>query len=194
MIAVKHHITKRIRRYLSQDEGATAIEFALVAIPFFSLIFAIIELSIIFFINSVLTHATSESGRLIRIGQFQNCGGATAFKQLVCNEMNNLGNCQQNLRVDVVSEPTFSAIMPPNTNVPPPTPGMPAPPFMPPDGTFTPGIVASQPVVVRSTFYYRLALPPQLTQLESTRGTGIRELRSVTAFRTEPFPPSTACP
>ena len=182
----------RSKRFSKNHDGATAIEFALVALPFFALLFAIIELAIIFFVNSALNNATSEAGRLIRVGQFQDCGGATRFKQLVCQNMDGLGACNANLRVDVVSNATFSSISLPNTNnvTIDPVTGL----FTPSDGTFTPVIAASSPVVVQSTFYYRLVLPAQLTRLESNSGTGIRILKSTTAFRTEPFPPSTSCP
>ena len=183
---------KRSKKFSKNQDGATAIEFALVALPFFALLFAIIELAIIFFVNSALNNATSEAGRLIRVGQFQNCGGATRFRQLVCENMQGLGSCDANLRVDVVSNPTFSSISLPNTNnvTVNPVTGL----FTPPAGTFTPVIAASSPVVVQSTFYYRLVLPAQLTRLETNSGTGIRILKSTTAFRTEPFPPSTFCP
>ena len=184
----------RSKTFSKNQDGATAIEFALVALPFFALIFAIIELAIIFFISSALNNATSEAGRLIRVGQFQDCGGGARFKELVCENMDQLGNCQANLRVDVISEPKFSDITIPDTTQ-----------------LVDDGIVdglntkvadvgqfdeapASTPVIIQSTFFYRLALPTQLTRLESSPGSNIRILKSTTAFQTEPFPPSSACP
>lgn len=187
----------RARRFSKNQDGATAIEFAFVAIPFFALIFAIIELAIIFFINSAMSNAVSEAGRLVRVGQFQGCGGAEEFKTLVCDNMSGLGQCTQNLRVDVLSEPEFSNISVPDTDIPDEDDmGNPIPPgtFTPEDGTFSTNIQASVPVVIQATFYYKLALPPQLTRLESSAGTGTRVLKSVTAFRTEPYPPNAPCP
>jgi len=184
----------RSKRFTKNHDGATAIEFALVALPFFALLFAIIELAIVFFVNSALNNATSEAGRLIRVGQFQNCGGAVRFKELVCENMGGLGNCETNLTVDVISGPSFAGIT------------IPEPPELVDDG-ITDGkftkiapvggfdeAAASTPVVVHSTFFYRLVLPPQLTRLETNPGSGIRLLNSTTAFRTEPFPPSGSCP
>jgi len=182
----------RSQKFSKNEEGATAVEFALVALPFFALIFAIIELAIIFFIGSALNNATSEAGRLVRVGQFQDCGGAETFKEHVCENMRGLGNCEANLRVDVISDSLFSNIAVPDTSdvtVDPATGE-----FTPEVGTFTPDIGASSPVIVQSTFYYRLALPAQLTRLESSPGSNIRILKSTTAFNTEPFPPSSACP
>jgi len=180
----------RMKRFSKDNEGATAIEFALVALPFFALVFAIIELAVIFFISSALNHAVSETGRLLRVGQFQNCGGAPVFKAHVCDNMNNLGQCRNNLSIDVVSEPQFSQITLPDPQEPVTDP---AGDTTTPDGTYD-SPAASTPVVIRATFHYRLALPPQLTRLETTPGTGTRILKATTAFRTEPFPDSSSCP
>jgi len=49
---------RRIRRYLKNKEGTAAIEFAILAIPFFMLLFAVLELAIVFFINSTLNQVT----------------------------------------------------------------------------------------------------------------------------------------
>ena len=186
---------KRIKNYKKNKDGATAIEFALLAIPFFSLLFAILELSIIFFISSTLSHAVSETGRQIRVGNFQACGQA-AFKTAVCNRMSGVGNCNR-LRIDAITQPTFSAItLPVLPPPPPPDPANPNPPI--PNGAYTAGIdnTAGVPVVVRATYYHKLLLPPQLTRLEnSTAGSGVRLLRTSTAFRNEPFPsPPTTAP
>jgi len=187
----------RAKRFSKNQEGATAIEFAFVAVPFFALIFAIIELAIIFFINSALADAVSQAGRLVRVGQFQGCGGAQEFKELVCDNMEQLGQCTQNLRVDVLSQPEFSSISVPNTDIPDnDSMGNPIPAggFTPEDGSFSPNIEASVPVIIQATFYYKLALPAQLTRLESRPGTGTRVLKAITAFNTEPYPPNLPCP
>lgn len=179
----------RTQKFSKNQEGATAIEFALVAIPFFAIVFAIIELAIIFFISSTLNHAVSETGRLIRTGNFQNCG-QDLFKELVCDNMAGLAGCSNNLTLDVLSQPEFQQIQVPDQR-PLEDDGVNEPTA--PDGAFD-SAPASTPVVVQATFYYKLALPPQLTRLESIPGSGLRVIRATTAFRTEPFPPSTECP
>ena len=177
--------TAKYNRYKKNDEGVAAVEFAIVSIPFFMLVFGIIELAIIFFINSTMSHAVSEAGRLIRVGSFQSCGGADKFKETVCDLMDNMAGCMQNLRVDVISQPTFEAISMPDPTEPDGNP--------PPPGTYN-NTNASDPVVVRALFYYKLALPSTFTRLESSAGTGVRILGSTTAFRNEPFPAPGACP
>jgi len=110
MLRVKKISMRQIRRYLKNREGTAAIEFAILAIPFFMLLFAILELAIVFFINSTLTHSVSEASRQIRTGNFQACGSQDKFKELVCANMQGLGNCEKRLRIDVVTDNSFNTI------------------------------------------------------------------------------------
>lgn len=175
----------QVRRFRTDKDGATAIEFAFLAIPFFMLLFAILELAIIFFISSTLSHAVGEAGRLIRVGNFQSCGQA-AFKTEVCSRMNAIGSCEDSLRIDVVSQPTFNAITLVDPPLPPvAVPGTPPPAI--PNGQFE-DTVAGSPVVVRALFYHKLLLPPELTRLENIKGSGSHVVNATTAFRNEPFP------
>lgn len=51
------------RRYLNDEGGAGAAEFALVVLPFMALIFAIIYLSLLVYFNSQLQYATEATAR-----------------------------------------------------------------------------------------------------------------------------------
>ena len=184
---------RRIRRYLKNKEGTAAIEFAILAIPFFMLLFAVLELAIVFFINSTLNHAVSEAGRQIRTGNFQACGTQEKFKELVCASMSGLGNCEKRLRIDVVSGNAFGAItlpVPPS----PPDPDPLDPTAEDIDNGDWVNTSANVPVVIRGLYYHKLVLPAQLTRLENIEGKGIRLLDATTAFRNEPFPAPGACP
>ena len=194
MLRVQNHSFRRMRHYLKNREGTAAIEFAILAIPFFMLLFAILELAIVFFINSTLNHAVSEAGRQIRTGNFQACGTQDNFKKLVCENMKGLGRCEKRLRIDVVSGTAFKTI----TLVDPPEPAEedPSDPTSTddiPNGEWT-NTGANVPVVIRGLYYHKLVLPPQLTRLENVPGKGIRLLNATTAFRNEPFPAPGACP
>ena len=184
-------------RFRREEDGATAIEFAFVALPFFALLFGIIELAIVFFINASLAHSTSEAGRTIRTGNFQACGGADDFKAIVCSNMKGLGNCWKNVRIDVVDGSSFKTISMPKP--PPPEPRKPgetgnaAVPQTPNGQISSNRDVAGTSIVVRSILHYRLALPPKLTRLETPGTPGVRVLSATTAFRNEPFPPSGTC-
>ena len=183
------------KRFQKNEDGATAIEFAIVALPFFALLFGIMELALVFFVNSALVHATSDAGRHVRVGNFQACGGADQFKALVCRNMKGLGNCWKNVRIDVVEGSSFKTIalpeIPPILPRDPDLSGAAAVPLTP-NGVFDSND-AGDTIVVRSVLHYRLALPPLLTRLDNPRGSGARTMVATTAFRNEPFPAGGTC-
>ena len=195
MRRAERHALRLTKRFQKDENGATAIEFAFVALPFFALLFGIMELAIVFFVNSALVHATSEAGRLIRVGNFQACGGADEFKALVCNGMRGTSNCWKNVRIDVVEGDSFKTIALPE--VPPIEPrdeeetGVDAIPVTQ-NGVFEANN-AGDTMVVRAVLHYRLVLPPLLTRLENPAGSGARNLVATTAFRNEPFPANGTC-
>ncbi|HQT60059.1 MAG TPA: pilus assembly protein [Acidiphilium sp.] len=114
---LKHHrwVKQRQRSlsmkgFASDTRGAAAVEFALVAIPYFALIFAIIQSGLIFFSQEVLQNATQQTARLIMTGQAQTSGmTAQQFLQDVCAEGSPLLTCAS-LNVNVQTFPSFSAI------------------------------------------------------------------------------------
>ena len=66
-------IAKRRRwcAFLADRQGATAVEFALVATPFIGLLFGIIQTFLIFFAQQLLETSVNQSSRLILTGQAQ---------------------------------------------------------------------------------------------------------------------------
>ena len=90
---------KLLWRYLRGTEGTTAIEFSLIAIPFFTLIMSIFEMAIMFAAASLLEGATGNAARLIRTGQIQQATtdpGAQErmFRDAICNSAAVLVNCE----------------------------------------------------------------------------------------------------
>ncbi|MCF6276090.1 MAG: pilus assembly protein [Robiginitomaculum sp.] len=184
------------RRFFSllrkNKDGATAIEFAMLGIPFAALLFGIVEISVLFFMTSTVHLAVAEVSRDIRTGEFQGTGGgADEFKAAVCAAMSTVGHCG-NLRVDVVSSATgkFSELVLPQS--PPDCTGNPdeidaceaADPAMPPD-TYT--ITASSDIViVRVQYVHHLSVPNELTRLANAAG-NTHVITATTAFKNEPF-------
>src|SRR5580704_15550633 len=78
------------------------------------LLFAILELGMMFIASTTLDAATVAAARQIRTGEVQTTGTNTAagFKNLVCNNMSWItpGDCQASMSLDVRTYPTFSAI------------------------------------------------------------------------------------
>ncbi|WP_342724817.1 TadE/TadG family type IV pilus assembly protein [Bradyrhizobium sp. B097] len=104
-----------IRRFRRNRSGVTAVEFALVAPLFFGLLFAIIEVAMIFFASQVLETATQDSSRFIMTGQAQGASYTQAqFKAYVCGRVTNaLFDCNNGIYVDVRSYPSatgFSSV------------------------------------------------------------------------------------
>ncbi len=89
-------------RFRRARKGATAVEFALIATPFFFLMFAIVEITMVFFTSTALEQASMEIARKVRTGEFQASGASNAdFVNQVCTKMNALIACNGNVSVDV---------------------------------------------------------------------------------------------
>jgi Flp pilus assembly protein TadG len=99
-----------LRRFRRHRRGSAAVEFALVAPVFFALLFAIIEVALMFFATQVLETVTQASARYILTGQAQS-GSLTQgqFKTYVCSQIPALFTCG-NVKVDVESYPSFGSI------------------------------------------------------------------------------------
>lgn len=81
---------------LARDErGVTAIEFGLLALPFFAIIGAILETALIFIAGQVLQSAIEDSSRLVRTGQAQEARMTiAAFRNDLCGRTYGLfGDC-----------------------------------------------------------------------------------------------------
>jgi Flp pilus assembly protein TadG len=75
-------------RFKRDDQGATAVEFAMVSVPFLGLLFAIFETAFVFFTNEGLEAATSDAARYIMTGQAAagNYTSATDFRdRVICS-------------------------------------------------------------------------------------------------------------
>ena len=183
---------KTLSKFKQNQDGATAVEFAILGLPFAALLFGIIEVSLLFFLTSTTEHALAEVSREIRTGEFQGSGGgADELKVAICANMHGIGNCN-NLRVDVISTATgqFSDLVLPVS--PPACAGPPAAvaaceaatPSMPADNY---SITSSGDVViVRVQYVHRLEIPSALTGLANSTG-NTHVISATTAFRNEPF-------
>ena len=97
----------RLRR---NTAGSTAIEFAMVIGPFLGLLFAILEVALVYFGQVSLDVATAEASRKILTGQAQAQNmSAAQFQQAVCNNAAALFTCS-GLYVNVQKFGTFSSI------------------------------------------------------------------------------------
>ena len=104
---------RALRRFARRQDGATAVEFSFVALPFLALTFAIIESALVFYAGQTLEAAVADSARLIMTGQAQTANyTADQFKTQVCNRIAGLFDCAGGVYVDVKTYTTFGAIDP----------------------------------------------------------------------------------
>ena len=162
------------------ERGATLVEFALILIPFFVILFGIFEVGFVFWGTYELENATADAARQIRTGQIRANGGEAAFRTLVCDRVVLLSRCNTDLRLDVRSFNSFAALQ-----------GSPPAP-LDNDGelkdslTFNPG--GPRSIVLVSTFYRWPLINPLSGYSISNMAGGARLLQASAAFRNEPFP------
>lgn len=168
------------RRFMRRQDGAVAVEFGLILLPFLALMFGIMETALVFFADQTLETAVSESARLIMTGQAQTQSlNATTFKNAVCARIYGLFDCQNGVYVNVQTYSSFGSI----TNTPP----------LDTNGNLVTSNFVYQPggpgdiVVVR--LYYQWPIYVSLMNLNklTNMSNNKRLLVATAAFRNEPY-------
>jgi Flp pilus assembly protein TadG len=174
--------------FVKDRKGATVVEFALIATPFFAILAALIQTFLLFFAQSVLENVVRQSARQIMTGQVQAAdasltaaAAAAAFKSTVCTNANILFTCS-GLMVDVQVANNWSS-----ANV-----GMPTLTY---DSTgnvtnawqFNPG-TAGDIVVVRVMYLWPVFFGPIAFNM-ANQANGSRLIMASSAFQNEPATP-----
>jgi len=169
---------ERMKSFRRTQDGATALEFAMVVAPFFFLLFGLLEICIVFIVSTVMEQAAEDAARAIRTGVYTGTTGAPLHTD-ICTGMIELFNCSAALRVQVDSPTSFASV--------------PALDFTKPDGTFKDQADISfdtgnggDIVVVRVLFEWNL-ITPVISRPLSNFGTGSRLIQATVVFRNEPF-------
>ena len=104
---------KALRDINSNRRGSAAVEFAMIAAPFFMMLFAIVETGLMFFAQQALETATQDAARLILTGQAQTASYTqTQFKTAVCNNLASFFDCTNGIYVNVSNYANFGAVAP----------------------------------------------------------------------------------
>lgn len=102
------------RRFRTDDEGATAIEFALVVGPFLAFTFGIIAIGLHYLATNSLEKAVVDASRQIRTGQAQQANMTSSqFKDMICNMAAPHIDCSK-LRVHMSSYDSWKDVTPPD--------------------------------------------------------------------------------
>ncbi|MBU6373403.1 MAG: pilus assembly protein [Alphaproteobacteria bacterium] len=170
---------KPLRKFARARRGATAVEFALVAGPFFFLMFGIIETAIIYFAQTSLDMAMTRAQREIRTNAAQNKNiTQSQFKQMVCDGFTQFvaADCQSRLWVDVDSFKSLAGV----TVSPPMVNGK----VTPADLSYSPG--APDDIVLIRLYYAWDVQTPMFDKLLGNMADGRRLLISQRLIRNEP--------
>ncbi len=171
------------RRFVRQQDGAAAVEFALVAAPFLALLFAIIETAVVFFANQTLEATAAEAARLVMTGQAQTANYTQGdFKNAVCARVYGLFDCANGMTVDVKTYASFS-----NYNYTPPVSNG----VLNTTTAYTPG---GPGCIVVVTLYYQWPIFVSMYNTALSNLSGNKRLLVATSvFRNEPYGPAGTC-
>jgi Flp pilus assembly protein TadG len=172
-------------RFLGDEGAATAVEFGILALPFFTLIGAILQTAMIFLASQILDGAVQDSSRLIRTGQAQSTlnYNAASYQAAICSRLFGIFDCgpsSARLLVTVQVVTNFASASAPTS---------PLDPIDPSKWTISPAYnpgTGSQ--VVKVTAYYKWPVVVNLPGLNlATSSDGTRLLTAVRVFENEPF-------
>ena len=71
------------------DDGVAAVEFGMVALPFFAIVFATLEVGIHFFVERTMATGVDKVARQIRVGSLRTGNTVADFRAALCNEAQN---------------------------------------------------------------------------------------------------------
>jgi Flp pilus assembly protein TadG len=104
-----------LRRFGKSPSGATAVEFALVAFPFFYVLGCVCETGLMLFTEYVIQNSVQDASRNIRTGQVTDSAGtlkvtAADFKTSLCANVSTLIDCAGKVTVYVNSAANFATL------------------------------------------------------------------------------------
>ena len=167
-----------LARFRRHQGGATVIEFALIAMPFFLLLMALIEITTSYFAEVQLENGLEVVARQIRTGQIQTQNlTEVQFRNLLCDNIAPLISCDANLYVDVRTFDSFGNV------------AQPAP--LNPDGTINPSFqfdpgTSGSIVLARAFYVWHVSTPIIGVFLSNMAGQG-KLLGAAQVFRNEPW-------
>ena len=167
-------------RWRSDDRGVTAVEFAMLIVPFMAVFMAILETSLFIFSQQSMQTAVENAHRIIMTGQAQGLNqspteAANAFKSALCQNMISVIDCPSMVKVDV----KVGAPQPPSA-------------YLDANGGFDDTKFGYNPggrdaiVTVTAMAAYPLFMPSLLPQMVNSPG-GKRLMQASYAFKNEPF-------
>lgn len=167
----------KLKVWKQNRDGSTAVEFALIGIPFILMVVGIIEMALMFTAQSLLEASTAEAARKVRTGAIQQTEGEQGFIDALCDYAAVLIPCD-GIQYQVVAMDNFSdaAEFPPASfdgdgNLD--------------DQQFDPGGV-SDVVMIRTAYRYPIKTP-MMQLILSNNNDSTRIMISTIVLQTEPY-------
>ena len=180
-------IARQLLRLRRSESGATAVEFALVAGPFFYVLGCICETGLMLFTEYVIQNSVQEAARLVRTGQVSAADGSitmssTDFKDKICADVGIIIDCAGKVNVYVNNAATFASLtttMADPLNIGQGSNGSAYKPV------YTPGGQLKAATVI-ATYDWDFAFP-FMSFLGNFRNDEVRRIYGLAIFRNEPF-------
>ena len=170
---------RMLKNWLKKDCGVVAVEFAMIALPFFTLLLGTVEVSLFYASAVVLEGASESAARLVRTGQAVDSGDPeTAFKNRLCDMVKALIPCAD-IKYEAMKMGTGTF-----TEAQGKTPQYNASGQLVPSG-FDAGD-ASDVVMIRASYYYNFALPFIGTLVTGGQGNAV-PMTSTVVIKNEPY-------
>jgi Flp pilus assembly protein TadG len=164
-----------LRRFRRDRNGVAAIEFGILAMPFFLIVFAILETGLVFLAELTLDQAVERVARTVRTGEMQKAMTTEAqFKQAICDRVKILMDCSK-LKIDLSTYGDFADIPPPPTDGKIDSSG------------FGVRMAGTETVAALRVFYNWPIYTDMMRKYMATSTDGTQLIYSYAAFRTEPF-------
>lgn len=191
----RHGALRLVRSFARSGDGATAVEFALISIPFLGLLCAIIETAMVFWAGQILDTSLGNATRGIYTGSFQgknpsssgNTQILTNLRNLMCYPNGDTGQAAlttifdcKSVKIDVLTFQQFAGSA--ASNPVDATTSDWAKDFGTRYTTPAPGDIVIVQAAVKFPVFSSVLNPAQASFKD-----GSRLLRSTVAFRTEPY-------
>jgi Flp pilus assembly protein TadG len=174
------YFRRDVSRFCAARNGATAVEFALIAPAFLATLFAVLESTLFLFAQANLQDAAAQAGRLFMTGQAQNAGTTESqFENEICPMISALFTCSK-LMVNVSAYTSFST-----ASATAPTLTFSSGGAVTNSWSYTSG-TPGQVMVVQLIYQWPIVSGPFGYVLPNISN-GTTEMMGVTAFRVEPY-------
>jgi Flp pilus assembly protein TadG len=94
--------------FISDERGVAAIEFAFLALPFFFIVFCLLETCIIFIAEVAMDNAVQKVARQVRVGNVEGVSAA-GLSNALCDHLGHMFACDR-LLIDLRSYPVFAEV------------------------------------------------------------------------------------